>query len=318
MHNARGAVTQIKTASFSFRVRPLEPMLLPSYKGSTLRGGFGHAFRRVVCAVRCKECADCLLKEKCVYSYVFETPPSADTEIMRKYKAAPHPFVIEPPPEQRRDYRPDDEITFGLTLIGRAIDFLPYFIYAFDELGRIGLGKGKAKFELKDVGCNGKIIYDSETKTLRTFKAGILPLEADLLNKKTDNSKLTTLRFLTPARIVYNGHLTLDLEFHILIRNLLRRLSLLYYFHCNGDPSEWDFGGIIKKAEGVKVSVRSLKWHEWERYSTRQNTRMKMGGFVGEITFDGAIEPFMDLIRAGEVLHVGKGTGFGLGRYEVK
>jgi len=27
--------------------------------------------------------------------------------------------------------------------------------------------------------------------------------------------------------------------------------------------------------------------------------------------------PFMDLIRAGEVLHVGNGTEFGLGRYEM-
>ncbi len=292
-------------------------MLLPSYKGSTLRGGFGHAFRRVVCAIKSSECTDCLLKEKCVYSYIFETPPSADTKIMRKYTSAPHPFIIEPPAGQRRGYTPEDELTFGLTLIGRAIDYLPYFIYAFDELGRIGLGKGKAKFELGDVGCNEETIYDSKTKTLKTFKPSVLSLEPDLLNKDTDITKLITLRFLTPTRIVYNGHLTLDLEFHILVRNLLRRLSLLYYFHCNGDPSGWDFSGIIKEAEGVKVSGQGLRWHEWERYSARQKTRMNMGGFVGGITFEGVLGPFMDLIRAGEVLHVGKGTGFGLGRYEV-
>ncbi len=292
-------------------------MLLPSYKGSTLRGGFGHAFRRVVCAIKGRECSDCLLKDKCVYSYIFETPPSADTKIMRKYKSAPHPFIIEPPAGQRRGYKPGDEITFGLTLIGRAIDYLPYFIYAFDELGRIGLGKGKAKFELVDVSCNEETIYDSESKTLGTFKPNVLSLDPDLLNKETDIPELVTLRFLTPTRIVYNAHLTLDLEFHILVRNLLRRLSLLYYFHCNGDPSGWDFSGIIKKAEEVKVSGQGLRWHEWERYSARQKTRMNMGGFVGGITFEGAIGPFMDLIRAGEVLHVGKGTGFGLGRYEV-
>ncbi len=44
---------------------------------------------------------------------------------------------------------------------------------------------------------------------------------------------------------------------------------------------------------------------------------MKMGGFIGDITFEGNSEPFMPLIKAGEVLHVGKGTGFGLGKYEV-
>ena len=36
-----------------------------------------------------------------------------------------------------------DEISVGLTLIGRATDYLPYFIYALDELGRIGIGKGR-------------------------------------------------------------------------------------------------------------------------------------------------------------------------------
>ena len=45
---------------------------------------------------------------------------------------------------------------------------------------------------------------------------------------------------------------------------------------------------------------------------------MKMGGFVGEITFEGGIGPFMPLIRASEVLHVGKGTSFGLGKYEMR
>ncbi len=42
-----------------------------------------------------------------------------------------------------------------------------------------------------------------------------------------------------------------------------------------------------------------------------------MGGFVGDITFEGDIEPFMPIIKAGEVIHVGKGTGFGLGKYAI-
>jgi len=152
---------------FVFTINPEEPLILPSYKGSTLRGGFGYAFKRVVCAIRNKECPDCILKERCVYSYVFETPPPSDTKIMRKYKTVPHPFVIEPPSEKKRGYKPGDEINFGLILIGKAIDCLPYFIYTFDELGKIGIGKGKSKYELKSVSCDGKTIYDSGTKPSR-------------------------------------------------------------------------------------------------------------------------------------------------------
>jgi hypothetical protein len=310
-----GPLQQVKTGSFEFHLQARDPLVLPAYKGSTLRGGFGYAFKKVVCALRNQNCPACLLKEKCLYSYVFETPPPADTRIMRKYKAAPHPFVIEPPMERQRIYRPGAEFLFGLTLIGRAIDYLPYFIYTFDELGRMGIGKGKAGFDLAAVNCNGDRIYDSQTRTLKPFGLSHLAFIGSI----TPDFGLRTLNlvFRAPTRIQYDGHLAPDLEFHVLVRNLLRRLSLLYYFHCSGDPSDWDFKGAIEMAKEVKVKKENLRWYEWERYSGRQETRMKMGGFVGEIIFEGEIGPFMPLIRAGEVLHVGKGTGFGLGKYEI-
>lgn len=136
---------------FSMILKALSPIALPPYKGSTLRGGFGHAFKKVVCTVRNKECSDCLLKTQCIYSYVFETPPPEDSQILRKYEKAPHPFVIEPPFETKTNYQPGDTITFGLVLIGRAVEYLPYFIYTFEELGKMGIGKGKGKYELMDV-----------------------------------------------------------------------------------------------------------------------------------------------------------------------
>jgi hypothetical protein len=138
-----GVVININTARFDFHIQAQEPIILPPYKGSTLRGGFGFAFRRVVCLSKDKECGECILKGKCIYSYVFETPPSPETKMMRKYEAAPHPFVIESPLERKRGYKPGDNLIFGLVLIGKAIEYLPYFIYTFDELGKVGIGKGK-------------------------------------------------------------------------------------------------------------------------------------------------------------------------------
>ncbi|MEW6410826.1 MAG: CRISPR system precrRNA processing endoribonuclease RAMP protein Cas6 [Nitrospirota bacterium] len=311
---------------FRFNLVAEESLILPSYKGSTLRGGFGNAFRRVVCTLRNKSCHECILKEKCVYSYVFETPPPSNTAVMRKYESAPHPFVIEPPPERRRGYKPGDEINFGLILIGRAIDYLPYFIYTFTELGKTGIGKGKGRFELKEVRSQeSAVIYSSDTMTLKPFTSSIMSFPRKWESSSNLNSEgearprpyNLTLDFKTPTRIIYNGHLTLDLEFHILVRNLLRRLSLLSYFHCNIDPSGWDFKGLIEKAKEIRVKNKDLRWYDWERYSGRQDVRMKMGGFVGNITFEGNIEPFISFIKAGEILHVGKGTAFGLGKYEI-
>ncbi len=44
---------------------------------------------------------------------------------------------------------------------------------------------------------------------------------------------------------------------------------------------------------------------------------MKLGGFVGRITFEGDLTPFLPYIRIGEAVHVGKATSFGLGRYRI-
>jgi hypothetical protein len=301
--------------------------LLPLYKGSILRGGFGRTFKSVVCTVKDKNCDDCILKPGCLYSYIFDTFPPDSTEIMRKYKSIPRPFIIEPPLDGKKNYEPGEEIEFKLILIGRAIDYLPYFIYTFEEFGKKGIGKAKGKFELFKVrnirllngNSKNSLIYNGSSKIINSFEPEEIAIPYKINSSPSSFQEDTlSLSFLTPTRIYYNEHLTLNLEFHILIRNLLRRISLLYYFHCKNTPLEINFRKAIKDATDVKVRDRRLEWYEWKRYSSTQKTKLKMGGFVGNIAFRGNIKPFMLLIKAGEILHIGKGTTFGLGKYEIK
>ena len=310
-------------SQFNFEMSAVDKLQLPAYKGSTLRGAFGHVFKKVVCTLRREGCHDCILKERCVYSYIFETPPPGNTSIMKKYPAAPHPFVILPPAGEKRHYVKDENLAFTLTLIGKATEYLPYFIYTFDELGRVGIGKGRGKYQLKKVSAvsnNGKCkqeeIYGGEGKIL---KSGYETTKwKDLINNESlSNKNELTLKFHTPTRIKYREDLVLDLEFHILIRNLLRRISTLSYFHCANEINI-DFKGLIRDAEKIETAKNTLSWKDWERYSNRQETRMKMGGFVGEITFKGNLGKFLPFIMLGEYIHVGKGTSFGLGKYEIQ
>jgi len=296
---------------FTFSVRCKTTILLPPYAGSTLRGGFGHAFRRIICAFKGKECTDCLLRGQCVYAYVFETPISADAQIMRKYTAAPHPFILEPFTNSRKSYQEGEDFSFGLTLIGRATDYLPYFIYAFEELGRIGIGnKGRGKYELREVAEESskgdvlqkkRVIYSGDTKLLTQTNPPIRL--TDIVINHPSPPPVISISFITPTRIKYKNSLTKDLEFHVFFRSLLRRISLLSYFHCNHRIDDSGFKDLIQRARDIKTVKRSLYWHDWERYSNRQETRMKMGGFMGEITY---------------YVHVGKASGFGLGRYRIK
>lgn len=305
-------------ARFQFILKTLDCINLPAYKGSTLRGAFGHAFKKVVCVRREKVCETCLLKSKCVYSYVFETPPPPDTSKMKNYPFAPHPFVITPPLEEKRLYLENEKLCFELTLIGKAIDFLPYFIYTFDELGKIGIGKTKGKYQLQEVqametGDKEELIYSGMDKVLHNNFKSISG--NDLLTLYLKPTTLQ-LRFITPTRLKFDGSLSSKLEFHILFRNLLRRISLLSYFHC-GEQLAVDFRELIEEAKKVRVQKENLRWMDWERYSNRQETRMKMGGFVGSVIFQGEFKRFMPFLLLGEYIHVGKGTSFGLGKYQI-
>jgi CRISPR-associated endoribonuclease Cas6 len=324
-------LSHFKFAQFQFILKAIDCINLPVYKGSTFRGGFGHAFKKVVCVNREKVCDSCLLKGKCVYSYVFETPLPSNTLKMRKYPFAPHPFIITPPLEKNRDYREDERLCFEFTLIGKSIDYLPYFIYTFDELGRIGIGKGKGKYQLEEVkviqiGERGEIQgqrteVKGESETIYSGKEKVLcsnyrVIKIDDLNSFNLSPLILNLVFMTPTRLKFDGRLSPSLEFHILIRNLLRRISLLSYFHCDKEL-ELNFKEIIEKSRDVKVQKEDLSWFDWERYSNRQETKMMMGGFVGSITFEGDFEPFLPFLLLGECIHVGKGTSFGLGKYEI-
>lgn len=293
-----------------------EDINLPPYKGSTLRGGFGNVFRRICCVnKKVKICSECSLRDKCAYAYIFETSPSKDAEYLKNLNQIPRPFVIEPPLEKKSTYRKDEFLEFSLILIGKAIDYLSYFIYSFKELGNLGIGRGQGRFELSRVyNFKRDKIYDSENEILKKddtridFKKNIesLPL----------NSNCLSLNFLTPTRIKFKDDLVVKPEFHIILRALLHRLSALSYFHCDYEL-KIDYNSLISKAEEIKIKESEIRWLDWERYSSKQNIRMKLGGFMGYVSYEGDFKEFLPLLLLGEYTHIGKNCTFGLGKYEI-
>lgn len=71
---------------------------------------------------------------------------------------------------------------------------------------------------------------------------------------------------------------------------------------------------ILGSANTVRVVESDLRWRAGERYSAREDRRMALGGFVGRATFAGPLAPWQPLLRIVELLHMGKGTAFGLGK----
>jgi hypothetical protein len=232
-----------------------------------------------------------------------------------------HPFVLEPPETDRREFAPGDGLEAGLVLIGRAVALAPYFLAACREMGRQGVGRGRGRFRLERAmaqdpeGPRGRVVYDGAEDLLAPavpFWSG-----ADLASRPAADAERMTLEFLTPTRLRQDADLVVRPEFATLATALLRRISVLAEIHCGHRPGI-KARALLESAAEVRVEESQLRWHDWERYSARQQTRMALGGFVGRVTFAGPLGPWLPLLYLGEVLHVGKGTAFGLGKYRLK
>ena len=309
------ALNKFGVAKYIFLLNAKEELNLPPYKGSTLRGGFGVIFRRICCIKKdVIDCKSCLFKNKCAYAYIFATSPLPDSKRLRNLREIPRPFVIEPPQETKRIYKKGETLDFNLILIGKAIEYLPYFVFSFKELGNIGIGKHRGRYELTHCFNHKKEkIYDSKDGILNNNNF-MIDIEKQISSfSVTEHLKIL---FLTPTRIKIKGDLVTKPEFYVLIKALLHRISALAYFHCGLEP-DFDYKSLISAAKRVKIKSENLSWVDWERYSFRQDTRMKLGGFVGEITYEGNFELFLPLLLLGEYTHIGKNCTFGLGKYQI-
>jgi CRISPR-associated endoribonuclease Cas6 len=389
------AFSSLELARYELRLRALESASLPAFLGSTLRGAFGHSLKQTVCVMPHRNCDRCMVADRCIYPYLFETPTPRDIPRLRGQGQAPRPFILSPPVpgtlpgrtaaaatsgcaaesqvvsslDQRLNLRAGDELAFGLVLMGRAIEYLPYLVYSVAEMSRRGLGAELARFELTEVLLNNasgdrpptypsagekrqvcstagerrqiytsagerrqvcssagerRQVYSGATHRIATPARSAISLSS-LIEARLDHLRgaagfrgdLIKVRFVTPTRIRVEGDLQAGMSFELFVRNLLRRLSLLCAVH-GGGPLELDYRGLIERAASVKTVSSRLSWCDWERYSNRQRTKMKLGGFVGEIEYGGVIlDEFLSLMVMGELLHVGSGTSFGLGRYAL-
>lgn len=312
------ALAPLYLARYEIRLRTLDTIRLPGYKGSVFRGALGHALKQVVCVMEHRDCHRCLLRETCVYSICFESPTPLGATVLRKNSHRPHPFVLEPPLEEKSEYVPGEHLILGLVLIGLATTYLPYFIVAINKMGGNGIGTGRGRFMVEEViavTTQGRVVvYTGGSETLGQVPP---PLTIDGLILALDETILRIqVRFLTPTRLRSNGHFIDRIQFAALFSRLLDRLSSLTRFYC-GAALALDFQAEKDAARDVRTVESRLEWFDWERYSARQGSRMTLGGVKGEVVFEGPLGRFLPYLRLGEHIHVGNGTAFGLGAFRL-
>lgn len=303
---------------YRLHLRAQTPIQLPAYAGSAWRGALGHALKRTLCVTREPRCDACLLYRSCVYPYVFETPPPADATKLRKYPAAPHPFVVEPWPDCRQVAR---DAVFGvdLVLIGRGQTQLPYFIEALRRAGETGVGSGSGRYVIESV-AEESVAKERVAAWVEIWRPGALlaPAAAAPCAMPAPAGRVR-IELLTPLRMRRDNDLIIPdrLRFRDFFSTLLRRVSLLSYFHTD-TPLETDFRALVAASDAIAWQAADLRWRDWTRYSSRQDTLMQMGGLVGTLTLPAAgLEPFWPYLWLGQWTHLGKAAAMGLGRYRI-
>lgn len=272
---------------------------LPSFHGSMLRGAFGWALRGAACVYEAsRPCAPCDLRRLCCYSRLFEPPPTAVTgPFLRGRKQGIRPYVVEPR-SQTTHFLLGDPLEFDLLLFGRAVALAPVVGLVVQRLAAGGLGAGRYPFRLVAV----------ET-------AGPAPLPAAPLAALGERARI---HFVTPARI-FDGGRQVDPSAHG-----LRALALaitkraLELGHAHGEGAEVAIRPWLERTDAVRIERSTLRFENLDRYSNRQGRTVPIGGLVGSLDLAGDLGPLSPLLAAAEVLHVGKGTTYGLGQVRVE
>jgi hypothetical protein len=322
---AKAMPVDLSLQRFRFYLEAKAPLRMPAYnKGNVIRGGFGSAFRRMVCHAGCQVAETCELRNVCPYTTVFQPFVPEGSDKISKNRDIPRPFVIKPPLETKEIYLSGERLSFDVVLIGKIRDYLPYFIVTFKELAHMGLGRDRTPLELVSVeslGINGDKarVYGRETNLVQPPREALSwerIAHSDGHNTTMDDARRITLRFLTPTMLKVDGTVTQKPTFGTIFKRLRDRINALAYFYC-GKGLEIDFKALGMEADKICTAQASVRWVQSGRYSRRRQVNHDLSGFVGEITFTGELAPFLPYLRLGGYVHVGKNAVFGNGWYEI-
>ncbi len=289
-----------------------KPIAFTGFAGSAWRGAFGHALKRTVCVTHERQCEKCLLYRSCPHPYLFQTPPPLGAAKMRRYEAVPHPFALRPEP-----FCGEDRCArLHLALFGHGNRHLATILYAFMRAASSERGIAGKRLTLQRV-LQEEAPGSKAWRQVYEEGGALTPLPPAPVEIPPVPAAIA-IQLRTPLRIKRDGRHVGPEEFRFsdLFRNLLRRLSMLTYFHTD-TPLETDFKALIAHAEAI-AARSELAWKDQTRYSLRQKTLMHLGGLVGRIDIEGQnLAPVWPYLWLGQWTHAGAGATMGLGYYTL-
>lgn len=299
----------IRYTRLYFFVVFLEDTRLPENKPSAIRGGIGEMLLRSNC-IRDRNCEVCDFKEECIvqrtmYTQFKEKPAYVTTGDSVGYVLSC---------ENRKEYfQAGDGLEFEMLLFGRNLVYFSQYIQAIYALGMNGLGKYKARFRLVYVkNADRQDILKDGQIYMERYQVRYLDQYVEKQLKSRETLTYRHLKFFTPLTLKYQGEFLKEFQMDAILAGIRRRIYMLDCFEGIQDE-EW----MRWKLPNVEIKNQRFFPVHVERYSSRRDSRMILKGLAGEIFLDDVPEEVKGLLLAGELIHVGKNTSFGFGRYEI-
>ncbi len=175
-------------------------------------------------------------------------------------------------------------------------------------------------------GAVRRVRADREADTLSAGGLGALPadLAPDLLGLAPEPfvaPRPVAVELLSATHLLVKGKpIPRDrpVPFEILVKSTLDRFAGLY-----GDTASPALAREVRsvletEAARVPLLEQDLRAAQGAHYSTRSRAHLDLGGSVGRLVYGPEAAAFVHILRAAEILHLGKNPTFGCGRLRVE
>jgi CRISPR-associated endoribonuclease Cas6 len=280
----------------------LEDISLPAGSEiNTFRGALGLALQSIVCKPDCREASTCAARHSCVYARFFEP---VWKEGPSGYHDAPRPFVLRAS-GVGGGAKKGELLRSDLFVFDRDHPPWPELEKAFERAAAQGLGPSRGRARLKTFAFG-----DSETAALR------MPLQEE--DEDPGRRGRLRLLFATPTELKSGGDVCAEPDFGVLTHRILERLWALGCLYQGWQTGNWDYRELLDLGRGVRLLDWSWRHTGAERRSSRTGQRHSIGGFTGWAEYEGAVGPFLPVLKIARWIGVGRQTVWGKGEVRVK
>jgi len=312
INNSLYQALQIRYVKLHFKIMFLDNGILPINKVSALRGGMGEMLLRANC-IRDRQCGVCDFEDECIVRRTMYSKFKQKPEYVKKGGESIG-YVLECE-NYHTKFAKGDILEFQLLLFGNTIVYLNLFLQAFYALGMHGIGAENAKFQVFSVTNTKKkellsrgIIYMGNYNVQHISDYADFRME-QFRRRKSEGRMI----FKTPLTLKYRGNFLQEFEMNAIIEAVKRRIYMMACY----EGIQTDFFDEIQ-IQVPEILYQEHRFVKVRRYSSRQENFMLLKGIEGSIQTNGFSEDVLYILLAGELIHIGKNTSFGFGRYQIR